>query len=182
MKSPILKGVRLTLGPVNVKYASYFVKCFKDPEVVRYLLPALYKISLKEEKKYLQNALKSKTEYIYLIWDENKNLIGCTGVHLDSAQSKVAGFGIVISDKKSWGKGYAGECIKLLGDFVFKRLKYNRWRLTVFVENKRAIKAYKKVGFKVEGRIRQAVLSRIDKRFHDEYVMSVLREEWLKKK
>lgn len=180
MKPPILQGPRVTLRPITLNDAPTFVRWFSDPAIVRYMLPAIYKISLAKEKEYIKNVLKNKTDLIFCIISETGEFIGSTGIHLDSPENKVAGFGIVIGDKKYWGKGYAGECIELLGDYVFNKLKYNRWRLTVFVENKKAVKAYLKAGFKKEGRIRQNMLSRVDNKFHDEYVMSILRAEWAK--
>jgi ribosomal protein S18 acetylase RimI-like enzyme len=49
--------------------------------------------------------------------------------------------------------------------------------LTVFAFNERAIRAYEKAGFRVEGRLREAV--RRDGRFWDEIAMGILRGEWL---
>jgi RimJ/RimL family protein N-acetyltransferase len=50
--------------------------------------------------------------------------------------------------------------------------------LTVFEFNVRAIRAYEKCGFKIEGRARDAIYR--DGRFWDEIHMSVLAEEWEK--
>lgn len=181
MKGPILKGKRIILRPIAFEDAPVFVSWFKDPEVVQYMSPKIYKINLAEEKKYIKKVLKEKNELVYAILNKQKKLVGSVAIHLDSRMSNNAGFGIVIGDKTEWGKGYAGECINLLTDLVFKKLKINRLQLTVFVENKRAFKAYKKAGFKLEGRLREQVLSRVDGKYHDEYIMSILRSEWLKK-
>jgi RimJ/RimL family protein N-acetyltransferase len=48
--------------------------------------------------------------------------------------------------------------------------------LRVYAENKRAIRAYEKVGFVHEGRMRQAVYK--NGSYSDILCMSVLREEW----
>jgi len=181
MKKIILKGPRLTLRPVKLVDAPNFVRWFKDPEVARYIFPKLFRMSLFESKKYIKKALTHDDRLVYLIKAEDGNLVGITAVRLHSSDF-IANFEIIIGEKEYWGRGYAGECIKLIGDFVFKKLKYNRFELLVFVENKRAVKAYRKAGFKMEGQIRAKRLSRVDKKFHDEYMMSILRSEWLKKK
>jgi RimJ/RimL family protein N-acetyltransferase len=49
--------------------------------------------------------------------------------------------------------------------------------LSVFAFNERAIRSYEKAGFRVEGRLREAI-SR-DGRYWDEIQMGVLRDEWL---
>ena len=48
--------------------------------------------------------------------------------------------------------------------------------LSVFSFNERAIRAYRKVGFLVEGRSRDAIFR--DGRYWDELQMSILAEEW----
>jgi RimJ/RimL family protein N-acetyltransferase len=59
---------------------------------------------------------------------------------------------------------------------AFRKLTLHRVALTVFEFNTRAIRAYQKCGFTVEGRARQAIFR--DGRFWDEIHMSILAEEW----
>jgi RimJ/RimL family protein N-acetyltransferase len=182
MKGPILKGPRITLRPIRLSDATNWVRWFGDPEVAQYVSPNVYKISLKKEKEHLKDIIKRPKDITYSIIVEDGKHIGSVGLHLNPKSIYNAGFGIIIGDKSYWGRGYAGECIKLLGDLAFKKFKINRWQLTVFKENKKAIKAYKKAGFKTEGILRQTIKSRVDGKFHDEYIMSILKEEWKNKK
>jgi RimJ/RimL family protein N-acetyltransferase len=59
---------------------------------------------------------------------------------------------------------------------AFTGLALHRVALTVFEFNSRAIRAYEKCGFVVEGRARQAIFR--DGRFWDELHMSILLDEW----
>lgn len=179
MFKPILKGPHVTLRSVKLSDAPNFVRWFSDKEVCRYVHPGVYKINLAEEKKYLRKMSKSKTDWTYAITAEDGAHVGVTSAHLNPL-NKESGFGIIIGAKNYWGRGIAGECIRLLGDLVFNKLKYNRFHLRVIVENKRALTAYKKAGFKIEGRLREHLLSRVDEKFHDEYTMAILKKEWLK--
>ena len=52
----------------------------------------------------------------------------------------------------------------------------NRIMLTVSEPNTGGVKAYEKVGFKIEGRLIQACFR--DKEFHDKLTMSILKSEW----
>ena len=81
---------------------------------------------------------------------------------------RVGDIGIMIGDKSSWGKGYAGEAISLLCDFAFNTLKLYKLEAGAYENNLGSIKAFLKVGFIEEGRQR--------KRFHykNEYVDKVL--------
>jgi RimJ/RimL family protein N-acetyltransferase len=60
---------------------------------------------------------------------------------------------------------------------AFERLALHRVGLTVFSYNVRAIRAYEKAGFRVEGRLRDAIMR--DGRYFDEVQMGVLATEWL---
>ena len=60
--------------------------------------------------------------------------------------------------------------------YAFQELGLNRIGLSVFDFNKKAISAYEKLGFVVEGRFRQAIKRRSG--FHDAILMSILKSEW----
>jgi hypothetical protein len=61
-------------------------------------------------------------------------------------------------------------------DHAFESLGLHRIALAVFEFNERAIRSYRRVGFRVEGRAREAIWR--DGRWWDEIQMSVLAEEW----
>ena len=58
----------------------------------------------------------------------------------------------------------------------FYTLNLNRVHLHVFEDNLRAIRCYEKVGFQLEGRLRQANF--YNGAYRDELIMGVLREDW----
>ena len=61
-------------------------------------------------------------------------------------------------------------------DHAFTSLGLHRVALSVFAFNERAIRAYQRVGFTIEGRAREAIWR--DGRWWDELHMSVLEPEW----
>ncbi|HYU50478.1 MAG TPA: GNAT family protein [Candidatus Limnocylindria bacterium] len=83
---------------------------------------------------------------------------------------------ITIGEKDCWGQGYGTEATRLMLDHAFGALGLHRVGLTVFAFNERAIRSYRKVGFKVEGRAREAIWR--DGRYWDEVAMSILESEW----
>lgn len=176
MKWPILKGKRVKLRPIQLVDAPDFVRWFGNKEVAKYLLRQK-PMTLPEEKKWIRKMLLAKNKIIWSIFNENGKLIGNTGLTID-AKNKAASFGIMIGEKNEWGKGYAGECLKLIGNFVFIKLKYNRLELEVYMKNKRAIRVYEKAGFLLEGVKRQRLKNSITKKFENLGIMSVLKKEW----
>lgn len=103
-------------------------------------------------------------------------LIGsCAFSQLD-ADNGSALFHITIGEKDAWGHGYGTEATELMVEHAFSTLGLHRIALAVFAFNERAIRAYRRCGFAVEGRAREAIFR--DGRWWDEIQMSVLAEEW----
>lgn len=67
------------------------------------------------------------------------------GIHNDKAKAEI---GIAIMDRRYRSGGYGTEALKLAADYAFNTISLTNIALTVFPSNTRAIKAYKKVGFR----------------------------------
>ena len=65
-------------------------------------------------------------------------------------------------------------------DWLYTETETNRVDLDLFVENARARRAYEKLGFVVEGRLRDYHRSD-DGTFRDMWLMSILRRDWAKR-
>ena len=65
-------------------------------------------------------------------------------------------------------------------DFAFNRLKINRLEMSAFVENVGSNAIAKKLGFKYEGRKREASIPESTKKVHDDNLYSMLRREYRK--
>jgi len=179
MKVPILQSPRLTLRPIKLADAKNYVRWFRDKKVMLHFAQRCYRLSLKEEQKWVRQQWRRQDVMNWAIIVAGKH-IGGTGVQLNE-KNKSAYWGIVIGERKQWGQGYAQECVKLVADYVFIKLKYVRLELLVEMPNEKAVRAYKKAGFKLEGVKRKANYNIFFKKHVDEGMMSILREEWLKK-
>lgn len=76
------------------------------------------------------------------------------------------------------GKGYGTKMYKLILDYCFNQLNMNRVWLFVLDFNVTARTLYDKIGFKEEGRQREAIFR--GGKYHDYIMMSILRSEWVK--
>ena len=102
--------------------------------------------------------------------------IGEVGLWVDGWAHEHAWLGIHIGERDYWGKGYGTDAIRLILRYGFTELGLRRVSLSVLATNARAIRAYEKVGFVVEGRTRHT--TRYDGRWLDDVFMGILREEW----
>ena len=85
-------------------------------------------------------------------------------------------FHITIGEKDAWGQGFGTEATRLMLEHAFERLRLHRIGLSVFAFNERAIRSYRRAGFVIEGRAREAI--RRDGRWWDEVEMSILDSDW----
>ena len=107
--------------------------------------------------------------------DDDK-LIGFIGLWLDLVHSE-AWIGIGIGEREYWGKGYGTDAMKLAVQFAFMELGMHRVSLGLFEYNPRALRAYEKAGFRLEGRTRKDMLREGNRT--DSLWMGILRDEWL---
>jgi RimJ/RimL family protein N-acetyltransferase len=107
-------------------------------------------------------------------------LIGtCAFSQLD-AENGSALFHITIGESDAWGHGYGTEATQLMLDHAFGTLGLHRIALFVFEFNVRAVRAYQRCGFVIEGRARESIWR--DGRWWDELAMSVLESDWRKRR
>jgi RimJ/RimL family protein N-acetyltransferase len=107
---------------------------------------------------------------------ETNRLIGtCAFSQLDGDNGSAL-FHITIGEKDAWGRGAGTEATWLMLRHAFETLGLHRIGLFVFEFNERAIRAYQRCGFVIEGRSRESIWR--DGRWWDELAMSVLETDW----
>lgn len=172
----ILKRKKVILRPIKLSDAPRFVKWLNESTVNKFVTKRA--ITLKEELKWIRSLAKiRKIEHHFAIDTKEGIHIGSTALFL-KPQNKMATFGILIGDKRYWNKGYGTDATKTILAYGFNKLKLHRIQLEVYQYNPRAIRVYKKLGFKLEGIRRQANFYR--GKFHDDLLMGILKSEWQK--
>jgi len=112
----------------------------------------------------------------YIIETKDGKAIGSISYRNYDRKNKVVTLGIHIGEKQFWGKGFGTDAIREFIKFLFNSLDINRIELDTFDDNIRAIKAYQKCGFRIEGVLREARL--IDGKFHDIIIMGMTRKDF----
>jgi RimJ/RimL family protein N-acetyltransferase len=172
-----LVGKKCYLSPIDVNDAGKFTEWLNDLELTINLTLYNSIINVENEKVFLENLSK---EHNYSIIDlETNELIGnCGFLEVDNL-NQIGEAGIFIGNKSFWGKGYGTEALTLLLDYGFKALNLHNIQLKVYDYNKRGIRSYEKIGFKLIG-IRRNALYRNRER-HNIIFMDILANEFYEK-
>src|SRR5512142_728288 len=175
----MIYGKRIRLRGVERSDVPLFQQWLNDPDVTEGLgmyLP----LSLVDEEHWFEGLAKSdpveRPLAIEIQDGDGWRLIGNLSFFNLEWTNSCAELGIIIGDKSVWNQGYGSESVCLLLQHGFETLNLPRIYLRVYSTNRRAIRSYEKVGFVLEGTLREAVYRH--GRYADVHVMSVLRSEW----
>ena len=169
-----LTGKKSYLSPMNSNDAEIYAEWLNDLEITENLTMYTSIINVEAEREFLTKLSK---EHNYSIIDiETNELIGSCGFIALDHLNQTAEAGIFIGNKNYWNKGYGTESFQLLLDYGFKALNLHNVMLMVYSFNERAIRIYKKLGFKIIGKRREAL--RRGNTTYDIIYMDILRKEF----
>jgi RimJ/RimL family protein N-acetyltransferase len=172
-----IEGLRVVLRPHAAHNVVAFTRWYADPEVARLTRYQDGPMRPDEVRRFFEARVAGPASLALAIHlRETDRLIGtCAFSQLDGDNGSAL-FHITIGERDCWDRGYGTEATALMLDHAFGTLGLHRVGLTVFAFNERAIRSYRKVGFVVEGRSREAIWR--DGLFSDEIHMSILAAEW----
>lgn len=82
-------------------------------------------------------------------------------------------------DREARGRGVITRCARFFVDYAFTRLSLNRVQINCNVENSKSRAVPERLGFKLEGTLRQVEL--LNGRYRDWAIYGMLAEDWLEK-
>ena len=176
MKSQRIIGKKCYLKPLSKSDITETVLGWlRDPLVIKYIESKPPR-SLKDLKLFYDKLIKSKNDRMFAIFDKSTNThIGNIKLDRINYTHQFCYIAILIGNKDYWGRGYCQEAIFILLKYVFNSLKFRKVFLSVCEDNKAAIKAYAKVGFKIEGKSKD--LYCYDGKYFDKIYMGILKGE-----
>jgi RimJ/RimL family protein N-acetyltransferase len=176
--SALVPSSRVYLRPLeredlNARYLGWL----NDPEVTAYMETGIFPNTAVELEKFYNEVTGTRDQVILAVADKK------SGQHIGNVKlgpihwiHRSAAFGIMIGDKKFWGKGIGLETTRLVVEYGFNRLNLRRIDLGVFADHEAAVRCYEKAGFKVEGRLRESLFK--DGTYKDKVLMGLLRSEY----
>lgn len=99
---------------------------------------------------YVDRITDDENRYDFLIIDSFGVMCGESVLNEINWENRTANFRIALFDQRYFGKGLGSEALNLTLKFGFEKLSLNRIDLEVFGFNERAIKTYKKAGFRTD--------------------------------
>jgi len=171
-----ISGTEVYLRPVELRDASMIRKWHNDPVLMRLARVGEKKTTLNQERSDISKARRSEDQAYHMILRyTNDTPVGFIRfIYIDGASGNVW-LRVMIGDKKAWGKGYARDAMEIYLKWLFDVIGIHRVTLECYSTNKRAVEFYRRLGFKKEGVLRQAVL--IDGMYHDIFSFGLLRED-----
>ncbi len=143
-------GKKTILRPLEKRDLKKSLVWLKDPSVNMYLSQNFREYDKRKEQKWFEFIKGSKNDIVFAIEDIKTNFhIGNCSLHKIDWEKGSCEMGIMIGDKDYWDKGYGSDVIKSIIKFSLSDLKLKNIILNVYSYNKRAIKVYKKFGFKI---------------------------------
>ncbi len=164
------------LVAMTEEYKNKATEMMNEPEVRRnFIRNSIYPLMSEDRDRVFSVKTALKPDYCFGIEIAEGEFIGVCGTELMSLKNRAGNIWIMLG-KGYHRKGYGYNALNKLINMMFNEMNLNKVGLEVFSFNEAAIKCYKKLGFKVEGRLRQELFR--EGKYHDVIMMGLLREEW----
>ena len=177
-KNEFVSGSRIYLRPLeredlNARYLAWL----NDPQVTRYLETGVFPSTIQDLENFYSRVTSSSSDVILAVIDRKSDKhIGNVKLGPINWVHRRSMFGIMIGDKKFWGTGVGEETTRLMMEYAFGRLNLHRVGLVVYEEHKAAVRCYQRVGFKIEGCLREQMFQ--DGQYKNHIWMGLLRSEF----
>ncbi|MCG8925946.1 GNAT family protein [Lentzea sp. DG1S-22] len=158
----------MELVPLRKEFAQAMAEPRPNDAEVNRLTGTHATFTLADYEAYVERTLNDPNRYTRAITEDGK-FLGEVVLTINP-HNRSAGLRIAMWD--GFGKGFGTAAIRHVLDHAFGELDLHRVDLEVYEFNERAIHVYSKLGFREEGRLRDALLW--DGVFHDAIVMSIL--------
>jgi RimJ/RimL family protein N-acetyltransferase len=175
---PLVRGERVWLRPLEERDLPAFVAGVNDTDVGGVAGYAVGQ-SLAQATAWLNKVMDGwgRDGFTFAVCELGEDrfigTISLKNLNLMHGNAELA----IFMDRDHLGGGWGTDAQRALLGFAFRRVGLERVYLTTAAEdNARAIRSYERVGFQVEGRMRNAYRGFVG--LHDALLMSILRSEW----
>jgi RimJ/RimL family protein N-acetyltransferase len=171
---PPLEGELVRLRAVEESDLEPIHDMFNDPDVLYFLEQVTFPQAKAGTRAWWEATRKDPNSYTFMIETLPGELAGACSLDQVRIPSRSAVLGIWLG-KPYWDRRFGTDAVRTVCRFGFREMNLRRVELHVHETNPRGKRAYEKVGFREEGRLRAAHFS--DGRPVDTIVMGLLADE-----
>jgi len=174
LKSDLLTLKELELTDVTRKYIDWL----NDSEINKYLETRFQYQDKYKVKEFVEKCRSSELDFLFGIFLSNTmEHIGNIKVGSINLHHCHAEIGLMIGDKRCWGRGYASNAISMVTEFCFENLRLSKISAGCYKSNVGSKKAFEKSGYKIEGILRAHV--KLSNRRDDVYRLGCTKSDFI---
>jgi len=172
VRSPF-EGNLIRLRAIEEDDVAWVNEHFWNPNVTRFL-EIVWPEPVEGTRAFLERTRASQDSLALLIETHAGERAGVCGLSAVEGRMRAADFGIWL-EEEFWNRGLGTDAVRTICRFGFREMNLQRIELHVYDFNERGYRAYGKVGFREEGRLRRDQF--VDGHPVDVIVMGLLAEE-----
>ena len=162
IKAINLESERLIYTALSLNHCTQdYLDWMNDDDVVKYLVSGGDYTYKKLEDFLIEQEQKNIFFWAIHIKESNKH-IGNIKIDPINYNKKTGEYGILMGDKKNWGKGYGNEASRRIIKYCFEDLKLKEITLGVNKDNHRALRLYEKMGFSIYNKLSKSLRMSLD--------------------
>ena len=172
-----LYGKKVILRAVEEEDIEMLRELTNSPDFEKMIVGWSFPISKKDQLEWFANCKNDATRLRYTIVTKNDGPVGMIGLRdIDWKNGSASGLGMRIAKKEIRTRGLATDAWMTLMRYAFDELRLNRVNGSAIEYNAISLHVCEKVGFKIEGRMRQAVYK--NGNYHDVVLMGCLKSDY----
>ncbi|HHV65511.1 MAG TPA: GNAT family N-acetyltransferase [Peptococcaceae bacterium] len=171
----MLSGKLTSIRPLEEQDLDFLYKWYNDYDF-GYWVCGNWPLATFMRRDAFEQKFFEEDEHRYAILNAQNKVIGSIGFDQVNIPARSARIFIGIGAKDCWGKGYGSEALTLFINYLFRQWNFRRLTAETWVKNTRAIACYQKVGFTIEGKLREAYY--IEGNYYDAIILGLLKRDF----
>lgn len=172
----MIVGTKVRLRALTRSDLPNLVRWRNDPAVSDYLVRRSLPASIEQESDWFERSLSSQDAIRLAIetlaGGEHIGYIVLSGIDWRSRRAEL---GILIGETRYQNQNYGSDATVALLTYAFKELGLHRVYVEILESNSRSIKMFERIGFQLEGRLREHVYR--NGAYHGVLVMAIIDRE-----
>jgi ribosomal-protein-alanine N-acetyltransferase len=178
----MILGKKVFLTPFTKKHlrSPRYLAWLRDATVTKYIGRPEYNKNITIEmleKYFLKTSALKNCKFFAIHENKTKIFIGTAKVkflEIAGQYENVADLGLMIGEKTFWGKGFGTDALQTLSLYAFRKMKARKLTGGVMAPNVGMAKAFRNVGFKIEGKLYKQI--RLNNKFVDHILFGLTKK------